>query len=91
MKLMNTSNNKLSVKKEIKMDHHSAELEKLRSENDLQHSALSSRVDDLKEAVKDNREYFTTALSSLDKKVWTLVLLTISTLLTTVLSMVITL
>ncbi len=72
------------------MDHHSIELEKLRLENDLQHSALSSRVDDLKDSIKDNREYFTNALSSLDKKVWTLVLLTISTLLTTVISMVIT-
>ena len=90
MKLTNMSNNKVSVKRKP-VANHSIELEKLRSENDLQHSALSSRVDDLKEAVKDNREYFTTALNSLDKKVWTLVLLTISTLLTTVLSMVIAL
>tara|TARA_Y100000385_G_scaffold270262_1_gene309140 strand:- start:180 stop:455 length:276 start_codon:yes stop_codon:yes gene_type:complete len=81
---------KVPIKKEVKMDHHSIELEKLRLENDLQHSALSSRVDDLKDSIKDNREYFTNALSSLDKKVWTLVLLTISTLLTTVISMVIT-
>ena len=82
---------KAAVKQSEPLNKHSIELEKLRLENDLQHSALSSRVDDLKESIKDNREYFTTALNSLDKKVWTLVLLTISTLLTTVLSMVITL
>lgn len=64
-------------------------IEQLESSNDLQHSHLSDRVDDLKESVKDNREYFTKALESLDKKVWALVLLTMGTLLTTIASMIV--
>lgn len=59
-------------------------IEQLETSNDLQHGHLSNRVDDLKESVKDNREYFTKALESLDKKVWALVLLTLSTLLATI-------
>jgi hypothetical protein len=50
---------------------------------------LSDRVDDLKEAVKDNREFFTNAIESLDKKVWALVLLTLSTLLATIATMMV--
>ena len=67
--------------------HH--KIEQLETSNDLQHGHLSSRVDELKESVKDNRAYFTNALESLDKKVWGLVLLTITTLATTVASMLI--
>ena len=43
-------------------------IEQLETSNDLQHGHLSSRVDELKESVKDNRDYFTNALQSLDKK-----------------------
>ncbi len=64
-------------------------IEQLETSNDLQHGHLSDRVDDLKDSVKDNREYFTKALESLDKKVWALVLLTLSTLLATVASMLV--
>ena len=64
-------------------------IEQLETSNELQHGHLSSRVDELKDSVKDNRTYFTNALQSLDKKVWGLVLLTITTLATTVASMVI--
>tara|TARA_R110002020_G_scaffold145928_1_gene320274 strand:+ start:59 stop:325 length:267 start_codon:yes stop_codon:yes gene_type:complete len=64
-------------------------IEQLEISNDLQHGHLSDRVDDLKIAVKDNRDYFTKALESLDKKVWALVLLTISTLLATITSMLV--
>ena len=64
-------------------------IEQLELSNDLQHGHLSDRVDDLKDSVKDNREYFTKALESLDKKVWALVLLTVSTLLATVASMMV--
>jgi len=64
-------------------------IEQLEISNDLQHGHLSDRVDDLKDAVKDNRDYFTKALESLDKKVWALVLLTISTLLATITSMLV--
>jgi len=64
-------------------------IEQLETSNELQHGHLSSRVDELKDSVKDNRDYFTNALQSLDKKVWGLVLLTITTLATTVASMLI--
>ena len=64
-------------------------IEQLELSNDLQHGHLSDRVDDLKDSVKDNREYFTKALESLDKKVWALVLLTVATLLTTVATMMV--
>jgi predicted PurR-regulated permease PerM len=67
--------------------HH--KIEQLETSNELQHGHLSSRVDELKESVKDNRAYFTNALGSLDKKVWGLVLLTITTLATTIASMMI--
>ena len=66
-----------------------SKIEQLETSNDLQHGHLSDRVDDLKDSVKDNREYFTKALESLDKKVWALVLLTLSTLLATVASMLV--
>jgi predicted RNA-binding protein with EMAP domain len=66
-----------------------SKIEQLEISNDLQHGHLSDRVDDLRDAVKDNRDYFTKAIESLDKKVWALVLLTLSTLLATVASMLV--
>ena len=59
-------------------------IEQLDTSNDLQHGHMSDRIDDLKDSVRDNREFFTKALESLDKKVWALVLLTLSTLLATI-------
>ena len=59
-------------------------IEQLNTSNDLQHGHMSDRIEDLKLAVRDNREYFTKTLESLDKKVWALVLLTVSTLLATI-------
>lgn len=67
----------------------SNKIEQLEISNELQHGHLSDRVDDLKDAVKDNREFFTNAIESLDKKVWALVLLTMGTLLTTIASMMV--
>ena len=66
-----------------------SKIEQLEMSNDLQHGHLSDRVDELRDAVKDNRTFFTNAIESLDKKIWALVLLTLSTLLATVASMVI--
>ena len=79
---------RINTQKAKPMNNTSTELEKLRIQNDLEHSHLSEKIDGLKDSIKDNREFFTTALSSLDKKVWTLVVLTMSTLLTTVIAMV---
>ena len=65
------------------------QIEQLDTSNDLQHGHMSDRIDDLKDSVRDNREFFTKALESLDKKVWALVLLTLSTLLATVAGMMV--
>ena len=79
---------RVTVAKITTQELHS-KIEQLETSNDLQHGYVSDRVDDLKESVRDNREYFTKALESLDKKVWALVLLTISTLLATITSMLV--
>jgi acetyl-CoA carboxylase alpha subunit len=60
------------------------QIEQLDTSNDLQHGHMSDRIDDLKDSVRETREHFTKALESLDKKVWALVLLTLSTLLATI-------
>ena len=75
--------------KKVTVQELHSKFEQLELSNELQHGHLSSRVDELKESVKDNRDYFTNALQSLDKKVWGLVLLTITTLATTIASMLI--
>ena len=86
---MPTAPVKRTIDVEITAQELHSKIEQLEISNDLQHGHLSERVDDLKDAVKDNREYFTKAIESLDKKVWALVLLTLGTLLTTVISMMV--
>ena len=80
---------KRTIDVEITTQELHSKIEQLEISNDLQHGHLSDRVDDLRDAVKDNRDYFTKAIESLDKKVWALVLLTLSTLLATVASMLV--
>lgn len=80
---------KRAIDVEITTQELHSKIEQLEISNDLQHGHLSDRVDDLRDAVKDNRDYFTKAIESLDKKVWALVLLTLSTLLATVASMMV--
>jgi len=79
---------KTKIKRNIDVEITTQELhnriEQLDTSNDLQHGHMSDRIDDLKDSVRDNREFFTKALESLDKKVWALVLLTLSTLLATI-------
>ena len=86
---MPTAPVKRTIDVEITAQELHSKIEQLEISNDLQHGHLSDRVDDLRDAVKDNREYFTKAIESLDKKVWALVLLTLGTLLTTVISMMV--
>ena len=86
IKLKNIQEHKMAKRITTQELHH--KIEQLETSNELQHGHLSSRVDELKESVKDNRTYFTNALESLDKKVWGLVLLTLTTLATTIASMV---
>ena len=55
--------------------------------NHLAH--LEKSVSVLQSDVKENRKYFDSRLDKLDHKIWTLVLLTLGTLLTTIAGMVI--
>lgn len=67
------------------------ELEQVKQEinviknNHLAHMEKSMSV--LQTDVKDNRKYFDDRLNKLDNKIWTLVLLTLGTLLSTIASM----
>ena len=54
--------------------------------NHLAH--LEKSVSVLQSDVKENRKYFDSRLDKLDHKIWTLVLLTLGTLLTTIAGMV---
>ena len=69
------------------------ELEQVKQEinviknNHLAHMEKSMSV--LQNDVKDNRRYFDDRLNKLDNKIWTLVLLTLGTLLSTIAGMMI--
>ncbi len=80
---------KRNIDVEITTQELHSRIEQLDTSNDLQHGHMSDRIDDLKDSVRDNREFFTKALESLDKKVWALVLLTLSTLLATIAGMMV--
>lgn len=54
--------------------------------NHLAH--LEQSVSVLQSDVKDNRKYFDSRLDKLDHKIWTLVLLTLGTLLSTIAGMI---
>lgn len=57
------------------------EIEQIKN-NHLAHMAKD--IDDLKDAVKDNREFFQERLDRLDSRIWAIVLLTLGTLFSTV-------
>ena len=63
-----------------------AELVQLKKENTKEHSALENKVNDLQEQIKENRTFFTERLDRLDNRIWTIVILTLGSLLASVLS-----
>jgi len=63
-----------------------AELVQLKKENTKEHTALESKVNDLQEQIKENRTFFTERLDRLDNRIWTIVILTLGSLLASVLS-----
>ena len=65
-----------------------AELVQLKKENTKEHSALENKVNDLQEQIKENRTFFTERLDRLDNRIWTIVILTLGSLLASVLSVV---
>lgn len=63
-----------------------AELIQLTKENSKEHGALEHKVDDLQSQIKENRTFFTERLDRLDNRIWTIVILTLGSLLASVIS-----
>ena len=63
-----------------------AELIQLKTENTKEHGALEKKVDDLQSQIKENRSFFTERLDRLDNRIWTIVILTLGSLLASVIS-----
>ena len=62
------------------------EIEQIKN-NHLAH--MMEDIDDLKDAVKDNRTFFQERLDRLDSRIWAIVLLTLGTLASTIAGMMI--
>lgn len=63
-----------------------ADLIKLKATNTAEHHALEKKVDDLQIQITENRSFFTERLDRLDNRIWTIVILTLGSLLASVLS-----
>ena len=63
-----------------------ADLIKLKATNTAEHSALEKKVDNLETQIKENKSFFTERLDRLDNRIWTIVILTLGSLLASVLS-----
>lgn len=63
-----------------------AELVQLKEQNSYEHSALETKVNDLQTQIKENKAFFTERLDRLDSRIWTIVILTLGSLLASVLS-----
>lgn len=59
---------------------------RLKAENTKEHSALENKVDDLQAQIRENKTFFTERLDRLDNRIWTIVILTLGSLLASVLS-----
>lgn len=72
--------------KQPTVDTVQAELIQLTKENTKEHLALETKVDHLQEQIKENKSFFTERLDRLDNRIWTIVILTLGSLLASVLS-----
>jgi len=63
-----------------------ADLIKLKATNTAEHNALEKKVDNLETQIKENKSFFTERLDRLDNRIWTIVILTLGSLLASVLS-----
>lgn len=61
------------------------ELDSLKCANDMQHAQMRERMDELREQVKDNRKFFEEKFAKIDNRMWMIVGLTVTTLITIVL------
>lgn len=75
-------NNKVTVK-----DLHT-EMNVMKCSNDLQHTQLSERIDNMQEQIQENKTWFNTRLDKLDNRIWAIVMLTLGSLLASILTMV---
>jgi len=62
------------------------EIEQIKN-NHLAH--MMEDIDDLKDAVKENKQFFTERLDRLDNRIWAIVLLSLGTLLSTIIGMMV--
>ena len=65
-----------------------ADLVQLKEQNSYEHTALETKVNDLQTQIKENKAFFTERLDRLDSRIWTIVILTLGSLLASVLSVV---
>ena len=63
-----------------------ADLVQLKEQNSYEHTALETKVNDLQTQIKENKAFFTERLDRLDSRIWTIVILTLGSLLASVLS-----
>ena len=63
-----------------------ADLVQLKEQNSFEHSVLETKVNDLQTQIKENKAFFTERLDRLDSRIWTIVILTLGSLLASVLS-----
>ncbi len=63
-----------------------ADLVQLKEQNTLEHGILEEKVTDLQTQIKENKTFFTERLDRLDNRIWTIVILTLGSLLASVLS-----
>lgn len=75
-------NNKVTVK-----DLHT-EMNVMKCSNDLQHTQLSERIDNMQEQIQENKTWFNARLDKLDNRIWAIVMLTLGSLLASILTMV---
>ena len=75
-------NNKVTVK-----DLHT-EMNVMKCSNDLQHTQLSERIDNMQHQIQENKTWFNTRLDKLDNRIWAIVMLTLGSLLASILTMV---
>jgi len=63
-----------------------ADLVQFKEQNTAEHNALEEKVTNLQTQIKENKTFFTERLDRLDNRIWTIVILTLGSLLASVLS-----
>ncbi len=66
-----------------------SELEKLKCQNNAQHSALEQKINAVSTEAKEARKYFEIRLDRLDNRIWAIVLLTLGSLFASLLSILV--